>query len=165
MRIEEENRRRDEIFKKQKQQELYEIERKHLEITLHKAHIEKLAEENMKKEINIKNKNIEEKKSASNLITGRCQIFEQKFAEIESSILKPLTKQKNFKYEIGVAKNNAPIVNASKEINDDENLIDENSLSVVKVLQQFNSQQIPMQPVFPVKRIQCNDVLNYLLFN
>lgn len=166
MRTEEENRRLDEILKKQKQQELYELDRKRLEVALHQAHITKLAEADAANSysLNHENNNIEISEKKISLIAGRCQLFEQKLAEIESSIPKPLIKPKNFKYEVGIVKNNAPIVNASTETNTNENLIDEKSLSVVKVLQQLNSQQIPMLPVFPVIRNQDNKVLIKLIF-
>lgn len=171
MRAEEEDRRREEILKKQEQQKLYELERKCLEVTLHETHIAKLAEAAAAKKLEQENNaaEITSKKSVNGLIAGRCQLFEQKLAEIASTISKPLTKPKNFKYQVGISKNNAPIVNASinVESNNNSETIDEKSLSVESVLQQFkqnqlnlslqsNSQQIPVLPVSPVLRIDNN---------
>uniref|UniRef100_A0A915DII8 Drebrin-like protein n=1 Tax=Ditylenchus dipsaci TaxID=166011 RepID=A0A915DII8_9BILA len=103
MRAEEESRRREEVQRKEEQQKTFAIERRQLESQLHQTHLNAAASNTNPKNL-VKAQSVDSSSKKGKLIAGRTQLFEQKVAEIAKSMPKPLTKPKNFKFQVGVAK-------------------------------------------------------------
>lgn len=156
MRAEEEARRRGETLKLEEQRRVFAEERRCLEMQLHQTHLAKMAEQQA---VTIQNPPLAQlHKKSSPLIAGRTQLFEQKMAELASTIPKPMKKPKTFKFEVGLVNPNAPVINASNSEStaeaNGEGVDEEPKLNVRIMLRQLNSGCFDAKPQIPVQSVQ-----------
>lgn len=104
MRAEEETRRREEVQRKEEQQKTFAEERRQLESQLHQSHLSAATAKSPSCNGHLaKAQSVDSCTKKGQLIAGRTQLFEQKVAEIAESMPRPVTKPKNFKFQVGVA--------------------------------------------------------------
>ena len=156
MRAEEEARRLEEVQRKEEQQRQYLNERKRLEAQLHSNHLASTAPKSTPQSAQ---PNTSKK---GQLIGGRTQFFEQKLAELNTQHGKPLTKPKNFKYQVGIASTNIVPINArfEPEKTPEPVPIIEFTGFKRKIDNSSSGEKIPVLPVPPTSRIESNNNLS-----
>ncbi|KAE9555433.1 hypothetical protein FO519_001370 [Halicephalobus sp. NKZ332] len=149
---EEQERRREEIRKNEEKAKVFQLERKQLETKLHETHLNHLASKQPPPPP-IQPAPLQQKKGA--LVTGRTQMFEQKVQELVET--RPLTKPKNFKYEVAVSKPLGAPVN--KDVNGNTTKanegIEQPTYKASELAKQFNGGPVVPPVVVKTPLVNC----------
>ena len=147
----EQERRKEEIRKNEEKAKLFQIERKQLESKLHETHLNQIAAKQPPPPPPVQPNLPQQKKGA--LVTGRTQMFEQKVQELVET--KPITKPKNFKYEVAISKPlGAPVnkdVNGNTtKLNEANEGIEHPTYKASELAKQFNGGPVVAPTVTPL---------------